>query len=67
MFFSALMSLYSISPSTQIDKQLASGEYFLKPDEKRVKEQQRKSVGVNFILPILMLYRSSTNFMLFKC
>jgi len=28
---------------SKIDKQLASGEYFLKPDEKRIKEQQRKS------------------------
>ena len=60
--FPILIILYSVSHSPQIDKQLASGEYFLKPDEKRIKEQQRKSVGFNFIQQVLMLHCSSTNF-----
>ena len=33
----------------QVDKQLASGEYFLKPDEKKIKEQQKKTVAFDFI------------------
>ena len=44
MVFGKLKDMYSMFFSIQIDKQLASGEYFLQEKERRLKAQQERKV-----------------------